>query len=177
MYIITNNGVELYHFGIPHRSGRYPYGSGERPYQDREGSSFVGNDKRNIPKGPGNDTYDAYHPKQKYPESFVPQRTNRPSSLKVRREDTKYNYKNSKKYQELDAQQKEIMEQFNYELKPLLGKKYVNVFNKLVVEDDVDFQTAINMAKGKRDSHILGLYLTGVAISSGLGLFAKYLGG
>lgn len=24
---------ELYHFGIKRRSGRYPYGSGERPYQ------------------------------------------------------------------------------------------------------------------------------------------------
>lgn len=27
---------ELYHFGIKRRSGRYPYGSGARPYQDRE---------------------------------------------------------------------------------------------------------------------------------------------
>lgn len=24
---------EIYHFGVKHRSGRYPYGSGERPYQ------------------------------------------------------------------------------------------------------------------------------------------------
>ena len=23
---------ELYHFGIPRKSGRYPWGSGERPY-------------------------------------------------------------------------------------------------------------------------------------------------
>lgn len=27
---------ELFHFGTKGRSGRYPYGSGERPYQDRE---------------------------------------------------------------------------------------------------------------------------------------------
>lgn len=27
---------ELYHYGVKHRSGRYPYGSGERPYQDVE---------------------------------------------------------------------------------------------------------------------------------------------
>ena len=27
---------ELYHYGTKHHSGRYPYGSGERPYQDRE---------------------------------------------------------------------------------------------------------------------------------------------
>lgn len=27
---------EIYHYGIPRRSGRYPYGSGERPFQDRE---------------------------------------------------------------------------------------------------------------------------------------------
>lgn len=28
--------LELYHIGVKHRSGRYPYGSGERPYQDME---------------------------------------------------------------------------------------------------------------------------------------------
>lgn len=27
---------ELYHYGIPRRSGRYPYGSGDRPYQRQE---------------------------------------------------------------------------------------------------------------------------------------------
>ncbi len=27
---------ELYHYGMPKRSGRYPYGSGDRPYQDSE---------------------------------------------------------------------------------------------------------------------------------------------
>lgn len=30
-YVI--NKKELYHYGIPRRSGRYPYGSGERPFQ------------------------------------------------------------------------------------------------------------------------------------------------
>lgn len=29
---------ELYHFGIKRRSGRYPYGSGERPYQGEKRS-------------------------------------------------------------------------------------------------------------------------------------------
>lgn len=29
---------ELYHYGMPQRSGRYPYGSGERPYQGEEKS-------------------------------------------------------------------------------------------------------------------------------------------
>lgn len=27
---------ELYHYGIPRRSGRYPWGSGDKPYQSRE---------------------------------------------------------------------------------------------------------------------------------------------
>ena len=27
-------GNELYHYGIPRKSGRYPYGSGKEPYQD-----------------------------------------------------------------------------------------------------------------------------------------------
>lgn len=26
----------LYHFGVKRKSGRYPYGSGDRPFQDRE---------------------------------------------------------------------------------------------------------------------------------------------
>lgn len=30
------NQNELFHYGIKRRSGRYPWGSGERPYQDRE---------------------------------------------------------------------------------------------------------------------------------------------
>lgn len=28
--------TELFHYGTPRHSGRYPYGSGDRPYQDRE---------------------------------------------------------------------------------------------------------------------------------------------
>lgn len=30
--------MELYHYGIKRRSGRYPYGSGERPYQSTRGN-------------------------------------------------------------------------------------------------------------------------------------------
>lgn len=33
------NYNELYHYGIPRRSGRYPYGSGDRPYQSSGGVS------------------------------------------------------------------------------------------------------------------------------------------
>lgn len=29
---------EIYHFGIKRRSGRYPWGSGDRPYQSTEGT-------------------------------------------------------------------------------------------------------------------------------------------
>lgn len=36
MYVQPTKPNEIYHFGIKRRSGRYPYGSGERPYQDRE---------------------------------------------------------------------------------------------------------------------------------------------
>lgn len=36
MYTYPQRSNEIYHFGIKGRSGRYPYGSGERPYQDRE---------------------------------------------------------------------------------------------------------------------------------------------
>lgn len=32
------DGEELYHYGMPRRSGRYPWGSGENPYQHNSGS-------------------------------------------------------------------------------------------------------------------------------------------
>lgn len=35
-FVISKSSQDILHFGIKHRSGRYPYGSGERPYQDRE---------------------------------------------------------------------------------------------------------------------------------------------
>lgn len=33
--------MELYHYGVPKRSGRYPYGSGERPYQGESTKKIV----------------------------------------------------------------------------------------------------------------------------------------
>lgn len=38
-YVFTEKDY-IAHYGMPRRSGRYPYGSGDRPYQDREGKSF-----------------------------------------------------------------------------------------------------------------------------------------
>ena len=39
---------ELYHYGIPRRSGRYPWGSGDRPFQSEETSFYrVGDMKPN----------------------------------------------------------------------------------------------------------------------------------
>lgn len=42
---------EIYHYGMPHRSGRYPYGSGERPYQDRKVARKEARKKKNIEAG------------------------------------------------------------------------------------------------------------------------------
>lgn len=36
-YVISKSDADVLHFGIKRRSGRYPWGSGERPYQDRDG--------------------------------------------------------------------------------------------------------------------------------------------
>lgn len=36
---IQMGGVELYHYGMPERSGRYAWGSGDRPYQRLEGKA------------------------------------------------------------------------------------------------------------------------------------------
>lgn len=44
MYILEDNG-ELYHYGTPRHSGRYPWGSGEDPYQ-HEGWMIISENKR-----------------------------------------------------------------------------------------------------------------------------------
>lgn len=41
---------EIYHFGTKRHSGRYPYGSGDRPYQDREKLKAEKREKENLKK-------------------------------------------------------------------------------------------------------------------------------
>lgn len=41
---------EIYHFGIKRRSGRYPWGSGERPYQSNEKNKFQNYEKKTVDK-------------------------------------------------------------------------------------------------------------------------------
>lgn len=38
-------GDELYHYGIPRKSGRYPYGSGKEPYQSNPQKRHLNKDK------------------------------------------------------------------------------------------------------------------------------------
>lgn len=52
MYAYPLRSNEIYHYGIKRRSGRYPYGSGTRPFQDREkeygAELFKKSEKRNL---------------------------------------------------------------------------------------------------------------------------------
>lgn len=41
MYIYPTTSNEIFHYGIKRRSGRYPWGSGENPYQDLGGKRRV----------------------------------------------------------------------------------------------------------------------------------------
>lgn len=41
---------ELWHYGTKHHSGRYPYGSGDRPYQDRETARYINREVGRIDK-------------------------------------------------------------------------------------------------------------------------------
>lgn len=50
--------AELYHYGVKHRSGRYPYGSGERPYQSER---FTQLDRKKA-----NAIFDTMSDKEKY---------------------------------------------------------------------------------------------------------------
>lgn len=42
-------GDELYHYGVPRKSGRYPYGSGKEPYQDNPKKRRLNKDE-SVPK-------------------------------------------------------------------------------------------------------------------------------
>lgn len=44
------NSNELYHFGIPRRSGRYPWGSGDRPFQSSGGKASTSKEERRKTK-------------------------------------------------------------------------------------------------------------------------------
>lgn len=51
-YIPPTKPNEIYHYGIKRRSGRYPYGSGDRPFQDRA-ASIAKTGIRTVTKGAG----------------------------------------------------------------------------------------------------------------------------
>lgn len=44
-YLHAQNEFDLMHFGIKRRSGRYPWGSGKRPFQAETNTTFVGQDR------------------------------------------------------------------------------------------------------------------------------------
>ena len=46
-----DDGTELIHYGIKYRSGRYPYGSGENPYQHDGRRHVFGSDKHPFETG------------------------------------------------------------------------------------------------------------------------------
>lgn len=45
-FILYQPSSDIYHYGIPRRSGRYPWGSGSRPFQSSEGKESVRNRKK-----------------------------------------------------------------------------------------------------------------------------------
>ena len=49
-------GDELYHYGIPRKSGRYPYGSGKEPYQDNPKKRRLNKDESALKAKPGSKT-------------------------------------------------------------------------------------------------------------------------
>lgn len=51
MYLsLSNDSPFLCHYGVPRRSGRYKWGSGDRPYQSMEGQGLTRREKRQMAK-------------------------------------------------------------------------------------------------------------------------------
>ena len=62
-------GNELYHYGIPRKSGRYPYGSGKEPYQDDPKKRRLNKDE-SAPKAKPNSKTSVQKNSSKKPESI-----------------------------------------------------------------------------------------------------------
>lgn len=51
MYLsVSSDSPFLCHYGMPRRSGRYKWGSGDRPYQSMEGQGLTRREKRQVAK-------------------------------------------------------------------------------------------------------------------------------
>lgn len=62
-------GDELYHYGIPRKSGRYPYGSGKEPYQNNPKKRRLNKDE-SAPKAKPSSKGSAQENSSKKPESI-----------------------------------------------------------------------------------------------------------
>ena len=62
-------GDELYHYGIPRKSGRYPYGSGKEPYQDDPRKRRLNKDE-SAPKARSGSKTSTQKSSSKKPESI-----------------------------------------------------------------------------------------------------------
>ena len=62
-------GNELYHYGIPRKSGRYPYGSGKEPYQDNPKKRRLNKDE-SAPKAQPSSKGSTQKSSSKKPESI-----------------------------------------------------------------------------------------------------------
>lgn len=62
-------GDELYHYGVPRKSGRYPYGSGKEPYQDNPKKRRLNKDE-SAPKATSNAKVSTQKNSSKKPESI-----------------------------------------------------------------------------------------------------------
>lgn len=62
-------GNELYHYGIPRKSGRYPYGSGKEPYQDNPKKRRLNKDE-SAPKAKPSSKGSTQKSSSKKPESI-----------------------------------------------------------------------------------------------------------
>lgn len=60
---------ELYHYGVPRKSGRYPYGSGKEPYQDNLKKRRLNKDE-SAPKATSNARVSTQKNSSKKPESI-----------------------------------------------------------------------------------------------------------
>lgn len=60
---------ELYHYGVPRKSGRYPYGSGKEPYQDNPKKRRLNKDE-SAPKATSNARVSTQKNSSRKPESI-----------------------------------------------------------------------------------------------------------
>ena len=152
MYRYPPRSNEIYHYGIQGRSGRYPWGSGQRPYQRLESKqarmenrlkkTFVKTDKRTA--NLQTKVNRAFNKANMQRNSIFPSVRRRSESTfdeayRLDEKRQRLEYRASKKYERTLKK----LEKFDLEMDSDLKKAGLDYYNKVIANSDSQYKAAL----------------------------------